>query len=274
MERYHNEPQGFKVEILYALFLMIGIMLVVAYVFYLIPFDLLLIFSLIKIGVFYFVFSYILRRFNIFDRKYVVVIGLLSGLILFLLPHFLTYLIIINNGYKINDIFEYVNLVGQGFEGTSFPIVITTEGVGGFVFFEGLKLFFLVGIIALLSNDIGQLPFSKKHNIFYHELFNKTYNIYKKEHGYLKDMNDEKKQFQLILNFLNDSQRFVNLAAQKGLFKLLGLPQEDKNIVFIKGKYFLLNPDESKKSERQYLIILTFFLQDKNLSLSEITVCK
>ena len=134
-----------KSNLIFVLLIMFVVSLLVAYAFYLIPFSLLIFFSLIKIGIFYYVLDHSLRKFPINDKISLSSIGVLSVMIIIALPHMLNYYDLLNNGYEIKNVLDYITLASQQAEYS--PIYWFGDGISGiipFFLFEGIESFILI----------------------------------------------------------------------------------------------------------------------------------
>jgi hypothetical protein len=152
------QKQEFSMNIVLIGIIMFAGAIVLSYGFNLIRFEPTVIFSAIKIGLFFGLFFLVIKKIQ--DKRYAITIGILSGLILFLLPHYLDYTIIntvlLDEGESITLI-EYAkhyfetkgSIVPSGTIGSLLNIII-----------EIIKFGIIVIGPIVISTSIGKKPSS------------------------------------------------------------------------------------------------------------------
>ncbi len=242
MEVFQNEKQKFSLDVLYAALIMVFSAYAISYFFYLLPFELVLSFSLIKILLFFGLFFLISKTFHLYDFRYALVIGLISGLVLFFVPHIFNYYSInqqLSNNTHVSFM-EYFNLYFSNTHGTIYPFGTRTDFFDN-VFFEIFKFIIIVAGTIYFSLLISGRPYSKKMGEYFDQTFSLSYNKY--EEDYLDEISKEN-FLEIILLFLNDKKRFVQVKAKKGLFALFELDGDLRKIALINNHYYLLNSKE------------------------------
>ena len=246
MKEYVNDRQELRMEVVESVVIALAVALTISYIFYLIPFDLLLIFSILKAVIFLILLKYILHTFKMHDWRYCISIGIISFFILFLFPHFMLYNELVKNEIELRSLNDYIDVVGEITEVTTYPFMSKSGGVFSFIIFELIRAVILFLLVVTGSYATGLLPFSKKSDKFYNELFKVRYNKFKDD---ILERPEELKKFTSILNLLNNVNRFKSVEnSQKNEFVLFGLPNERNRVIRINAKYlpkyFILDSNE------------------------------
>ncbi|MBI4453900.1 hypothetical protein HY636_04625 [Candidatus Woesearchaeota archaeon] len=243
MKQYHNERQEFCSNVFFSGLIMIIGALLISYIFYLIPFELTLIFSAIKVGLFFGLFWLITKKFHLYDIRFAIIIGIISGLFLFFLPHVLDYNYISNYAYAEGYSFglsDYIDLfLGQEGQIIGIGAHEATSFDNGF--FELFKLLIIIGGAIGVSVAIGGKPYSTLKKLYFNKTFSVSYNKYKDD---ILSKIDENNFREILVAFFDDERRFANINAEKGNFILFELEGEPKKIVEINNQVYLLDKEE------------------------------
>jgi len=243
MKQYNNERQEFCANVFFSGLIMIVGALLISYIFYLIPFELTIIFSAIKVGVFFGLFWLVTKKFHLYDIRFAIIIGIISGLFLFFLPHLLDYNYIQSYAYAEGYSFglsDYIDIfLGQEGQIIGIGAHEATSFDNGF--FELIKLLIIIGGAIGVSVAIGTKPYSTLKKSYFEKTFSVSYNKYKDD--FLSKI-DESNFKEILLAFFNDEQRFANLNAEKGNFVLFELEGDPKKIIEINNQVYLLDKEE------------------------------
>lgn len=250
MKPFKNEPQKFNFRMILVAIIVIIWSLIVSYLFYLIEFELLVIFSIIKILLVAVVMYYSFRYLKIYSKKFSIIIGVICAIVLFLFPYILGY---IEVSSSINISFaEYIDAISKLGEYTFYvypPIISTGPSTGNpivFYIFEIIKAGILIGGFYLASIIVGTRPFSVKWNKFYSTKIKVNYNRLKND-SIVQSLQYKGNLLPFVLHILDEPIRFQRVKnAMQGTIELLTMEKEPEMILNFDANHFMLNKEESK----------------------------
>jgi len=250
MKPYKNEPQKFSFRIILAAIIIVFWSLIVSYLFYIIEFELLIIFSVIKILLVATIMYYSFKYLKIYSEKYSIAIGVICAVILFLFPYILGF---IEVSASVNISFaEYVDALSRVGEYTFYvyppaiPVGPSTGNPIVFYIFEIIKVGILLGGFYIAAIFLGTRPFSTKWNKFYSSKIKLNYNKLKND-SMVQSLNYKGDLFSFVLHILDEPIRFRRVKnAMQGTIELLAVDEEPEMILNSDATHFILNKEESK----------------------------
>jgi len=246
MEKWNNPKQPFSLTLLLVVVTVVIISFFIAVFITYWGADSVLIGSLIKAIIVFIVFwilFYIQAKIShpIHDEGYVFIIGLIAFFIIFSYPVYLE----IQNPLFDPSNYQYQTFPGsgQGSQGNLYS----------YIFFRGVQFVILamaiIGGVLLAftsaySTAYGQdtTLYSQKYEKFYKKVYSTNYNVYIND--YLENLS-KTLNFNTVIQFLNDSQRFQQLPKVKQQnFSVFNLPEDEQIIIILHDRY-LLSREES-----------------------------
>jgi|GEM_PF-1787126 len=187
---YNEIPTKFS-DFTIVFFIMIVIALLVGLFFAWLPFELVVLFALAKMFILFFIFVKVSDKFNSLGTKSRLFIGIISGLIVFMMPLFYDFYIRLPDlGINVNNIFDFFNYDSQIYQyGTHYSYTETTN-IGDVIgYYIDLILNFVFLLIILPAMTTSTLTVFKTG-----EQKTKMENI--------NDENKTSKKWKLILSIL------------------------------------------------------------------------
>jgi hypothetical protein len=250
MEKWNKPKQPFSLNLLLVAIMGVIISFFTAILISYWGGDSLLVGSLIKgiiVFIAFLILFYIQAKVShpIYDIKHVQLLGLIAFLVIFFYPIYLE---------TQNPLFDPSN-----YQMTSYSIIPSANysyqgNTISYIFFHGIQFVVLAMLIIgsiyiaylfayLLAYGREPNVYSKKYEKFYKTEYSKRYNVYVNDN--LENLSNTL-DFKMVIQFLNDGQRFQEMSnVKKQFFIVFSLPEETQKIIEIHGLTYLLSKEES-----------------------------
>lgn len=244
MKKYSNPNQEISNNLLLAGGIIILSAVIISTLFYYINYELLFIFSFLKIGLLFMVIAVVNLRFPFYNFRYCIVIALLSTIVLIIYPHYLEFLNY-SKSENSNDQVSFLSYIKYYYANTEFKVT-TVGGLNRTHTDSAVFLDIFKGLLYCISQLVGfwhfsQVPYSSKLKKSFKSVFYLQYNKYQKD---FVDYANENNLLDVIYNVLGDKKRFETVNAKKGDISIYLLNGDNQKIVSINNKYFVLTDTE------------------------------